>query len=104
MTGLQLQDDDREGKPLNMLTEQEELQAYVKATTAYNTVDELDGARVVQRKQFTFANTIGEHPIDIDELRHSANRLESLQYNVPLYVQGAPGPSTAAEMQDVSMH
>ena len=85
------------------MTETEDLRAYVKSTNAYNTIAELEGAHVVQRRQMKFPNPTGETPIDLDELKHSANRLESLQYNIPLYVQGAADPhADVAAMQDVS--
>ncbi len=98
-----LKDDDREGKPLEQLTEAEDLKAYVKSTAAYNTISDLEGAHVVQRRQMKFLTPTGETPINFDELKHSANRLESLQYNIPLYVQGAADPhEDIAAMQDVS--
>ena len=88
---------------MEQLTEAEDLRAYVKSTNAYNTIADLEGAHVVQRRQMKFPTPTGETPIDFDELKHSANRLESLQYNIPLYVQGAADhPEDIPAMQDVS--
>ena len=98
-----LQDEDREGRPLTIPSANDEFREYVKATSAYNEVSDLEGAQVIQRRQQKFSSSTGESPINFDELRHAANRLESLQYNVPVYIHG-PGTRapTPESLQDVS--
>ena len=98
-----LQDEDREGRPLVVPTEHEEFKAYVLSTSAYSEVADLEGAHVVQRRQQKFRSAVGESPINFDELRHAANRLDSLQYNVPVYIHGPSQNTPQAEaLQDVS--
>ena len=98
-----LQDEDREGRPLVIPTEHEEFQAYVSATSAYSEVADLEGAHIVQRRQQSFRSSVGESPINFNELRHAANRLDSLQYNVPVYIHGpSQGTPHAEALQDVS--
>ncbi len=84
-----------------MATWSEEVKYCLQDHKDYTDEESMMGARVKYRPQKSFKNTTGDPNIDMDILRHASNRLESLQYNIPLYISGSTSVPIV-EMRDVS--
>ncbi len=81
----------------------EEVAQILKANKEFPDEQCMKEVRPKYRAQFTFNNTTGEPNIHMDLLQHAANRLESLQYNIPLYISGNRGTTSIQNLQDVSV-
>ncbi len=79
------QDEDREGREHVDVSFDQEIRFYLKESRNYKTKEALKDARPGLRVQHNFKVVTGQK-MNFERLQYAANRLESLQYNVPLYI------------------
>ncbi len=90
-------------REFNIMPWSEEVKLCINDNKEYIDEDSMIGARVKFRAQHRFKNPVGNSAISLEALRHASNRLESLQYNIPLYISGTT-TATMEEMQEVSFN
>ena len=96
-------DENREQREYKEVSWAEEIKCILRAEPKYDDEDSMKDIRPKRAPQYSFKNATGDPNISLDVLNHAANRLESLQYNIPLYISGTTGPGTpVSDLQDVS--
>ena len=100
---LYSQDCDREGVPSVDISWNDEIKFIIaRKDNPYNDIESMKGERPTSRAQRKFINTCGAENVNMLHIQASVNRLESLQYTLPINITDYTGLS-AEEMQNVSL-